>query len=366
MSITHIVLTGGPCAGKTTMLSRMTREFSDRGYKVLVVPETATELILSGITVGSPNFTSKYFQHYVLEKQLHKEKLSVEAAKAMNQDKTLIVYDRGLMDGQAYVESTKDFDEVLESSNLTRVDAMSHYDAVIHLVTAAKGAEEAYTKANNAARIETVDEAGNADERTLAAWVGHPHLRVIDNSTGFEEKVQRAMKEVYSVLGEPVPVEIERKFLIKRPHVEVLELYGAVRSDIIQTYLLSEDGVECRVRQRGANGSYAFFYTEKREISGIERTERERKLTQREYLDMLLDADPSTHPLIKTRYCFVWESKYFELDIFPNDPDKALLEIELTDKSDEVTVPVFLEVLEEVTNNPMYRNRKISERLGKL
>ncbi|MDR1897621.1 MAG: ATP-binding protein, partial [Prevotellaceae bacterium] len=34
-NITKIVLTGGPCAGKTTALARIIEKFSDMGYLVL-------------------------------------------------------------------------------------------------------------------------------------------------------------------------------------------------------------------------------------------------------------------------------------------------------------------------------------------
>lgn len=43
------VLTGGPCSGKTTALSIIEQQLSKRGYYVLVVPESATELINSGL-----------------------------------------------------------------------------------------------------------------------------------------------------------------------------------------------------------------------------------------------------------------------------------------------------------------------------
>ena len=49
MQITKIVITGGPCAGKTTGMGKIQREFSKRGYTVLFVPETATELITGGV-----------------------------------------------------------------------------------------------------------------------------------------------------------------------------------------------------------------------------------------------------------------------------------------------------------------------------
>ena len=49
MEITKIVITGGPCAGKTTAMNRIQGEFTKLGYTVLFVPETATELITGGV-----------------------------------------------------------------------------------------------------------------------------------------------------------------------------------------------------------------------------------------------------------------------------------------------------------------------------
>ena len=48
-NVKKIVLTGGPCAGKTTALTWINNYFSNRGYNVLFVPETATELISNGV-----------------------------------------------------------------------------------------------------------------------------------------------------------------------------------------------------------------------------------------------------------------------------------------------------------------------------
>ena len=50
--IVKIVLTGGPAAGKTTLISRVLKEFKQEdGWKVITIPETATELI-SGFGIG--------------------------------------------------------------------------------------------------------------------------------------------------------------------------------------------------------------------------------------------------------------------------------------------------------------------------
>ena len=65
--IFNFVLTGGPCGGKSTAINKIYQDLSERGYKVLIVPETATELINSGITV---NFVgSVRFQEILFYKQ---------------------------------------------------------------------------------------------------------------------------------------------------------------------------------------------------------------------------------------------------------------------------------------------------------
>jgi hypothetical protein len=50
------------------------------------------------------------------------------------------------------------------------------YTAVLHLVTAANGAEPFYTLENNETRLESAEEARRLDDRVLRAWVGHPRL----------------------------------------------------------------------------------------------------------------------------------------------------------------------------------------------
>ena len=55
---------------------------------------------------------------------------------------------------------------------------------MLHLVTAARGAEAHYTTANNSSRTETAEEARLMDDKTLQAWSGHPCLRVARNAEG--------------------------------------------------------------------------------------------------------------------------------------------------------------------------------------
>ena len=354
-----IVITGGPCAGKTTGMSWIQNEFTKRGYKVLFVPETATELITGGVTPRDCG-TNLDYQMCQMRLQLEKERIFEIAAKTMPSEKTLIVCDRGAIDNRAYM-TDQEFAQILEALGTDEVQLRDSYDAVFHLVTVAKGAEEVYTLDNNPARTETPEQARALDDKLISAWTGHPHLRVIDNSTGFEDKLKRLVSEICSFLGEPEPMEIERKFLIEYPDLGWLEsLPNCRKVDIIQTYLTAKEGEELRVRQRGENGSYIYYKTFKRRISDTTRIEVEQRLSQKEYLQLLMEADPTKRPIRKTRYCLTYDNQYFEIDIYPLWQDKAIAEIELTEENTEIRFPMELNVIKEVTADPSYQNAALA------
>ncbi len=360
MDITKIVITGGPCGGKSTAMSWIQSFFSKKGYTVLFVPETATELITGGVAPWTCGTNADY-QKCQMELQLTKEKLFAQAARTMDAEKILIVCDRGAMDNKAYMTELE-FAGVLASVGRREVELRDSYDAVFHLVTAAKGASQFYTTANNAARKEGVEEAAVLDDKLLSAWTGHPHLRVIDNAMEFEDKMKRLIREISAFLGEPQPYEIERKFLIRYPDIAALEkLPNCQRVEICQTYLRTTDGEESRVRQRGMDGSYVYTQTAKRKLTDMKRIEVERTLTQEEYLRLLMDADPDYRPIRKTRYCLTYENQYFEIDVYPFWQDQAILEIELSDEADDVRIPQQIQVIREVTGDPSYKNHALAK-----
>lgn len=364
-----IVITGGPCAGKTEIMSYLTQKLEDRGYKVIIVPESATELILNGIR-PSPEISMEEFQNFVLDLQLKKEDIFSQVYKYHNNDKTIMFCDRGVFDACAYVDMYPTFENMLKARNLSVADVYNRYDAVIHMVTAAKGAEKFYQwndpskedTGNNAARRESPEEAREKDQKTMNSWVGHPHLRVIDNSTDFKGKVKRAIDEVFSLIGEPVAKEIERKFLIQKPSQTVLDGLGCVsKTNIIQTYLRSQGLSERRVRQRGTPVTgYNFYYTEKSDLGHGTRTENERKISVDEYVALLAEADTALHQISKTRYCFVYDNHYFELDIYPFSEKYAILEIELNDINERFNLPP-LNIVKDVTDDEKYKNHSLAK-----
>lgn len=359
MEISKIVITGGPCAGKSTAMSWIQNAFTQMGYTVLFVPETATELITGGVAPWTCGTNADY-QKCQLKLQIEKENVFEQAAHTMNAEKILIVCDRGTLDNKAYMNEIE-FAETLQFIGSNEVELRDNYDAVFHLVTAAKGAEEFYTTANNSARTETVEEAATLDDKLISAWTGHPHLRVIDNTSSFEDKMKKLITEISSFLGEPEPYEIERKYLIEYPDIKWLESNPSCqRIEIIQTYLNSSNDEEIRVRQRGIDGNYIYFQTTKRKVSDMKRVEIEKRLSQAEYLKLLMDADTTKKQIRKTRYCLTYENQYFEIDVYPFWDDKAIAEIELSNENQTIIFPKQIKVIKEVTDDDSYKNASLA------
>ncbi|MBQ3888016.1 MAG: AAA family ATPase [Clostridia bacterium] len=358
--ILKIVITGGPCGGKSTAMSRMQSHFTELGYRILFVSETATELIKGGVSPWTCG-TNKDYQLCQIQLQRAKERVFEQAAASMPEEKILIVCDRGAIDSKAYMEA-EDFYSVLKTIGTTEIELRDSYDAVFHLVTAAKGAKQFYTTANNSARTETPEQAARIDDKIIAAWTGHPHMRVIDNAGDFDIKMKKLLHEISVFLGEPEPYEVERKFLIEYPDIALLQsLENCQRVEIIQTYLTSKDGEEVRVRQRGCDGSYIYFKTIKRRISGLKCVEIEDRLSKDEYLALLMSADTSKRQIRKDRYCLTYRNQYFEIDVYPFWTDKAIAEIELSNETDPIFFPDYIKVIKEVTEDLSYKNSALAK-----
>lgn len=358
-SITRIVLTGGPAAGKTTLISRILKEFrQEDGWKVITIPETATELISGfGIRPFGNCVSMEDFQYFVIEDQLHKERLALKGAEMVPEDKVLIIYDRAVLDDKAYI-SDAHFAKTLAHFGKTEQEVLSGYDAVLHLVTCAKGAEFAYNY-GNAARYETVEVAREKDDLTLRAWSTHPAVYVIDNSVNFEDKIDRAIAQIYRIIGQAAPELGKKKYLVAMPDCASLEkLLGAAPAEMMQTYLVPvRQDTERRIRQQKNGSGYLYFYTEKRIAPDGTRWVTEKPISEKEYVAYLMEADVSLHSVIKQKYSFTYEKRRMELDVYPFCSDKAIL---FAYGADSGRLPPEIKILKDVTGEAEYKNRALA------
>ena len=354
MELTKIVITGGPSAGKTTAMSWIQNAFTKLGYTVLFIPETATEFISGGVAPWTCG-TNLEYQKVQMRLQLEKERLFEQAARTMRAGKILLVCDRGAIDNKAYMND-EEFAAVLEDIGMTEQELKLRYAAVFHLVTAAKGAEEFYTYANNAARYESVSQAVVMDDRLIEAWKGHPRHCVIDNSVELREKLRNLIARIAAFLGVDPPANYERKFLIAMPDLEeIVKTYGARRVEIEQAYLpTAVEGEQLRLR-KWVEDDHAIYYKTRRRLVNGSRLEVEERLTQKVYTHLLEDSG-AVPPLRKLRYSLSYQKQLFQLDVYPFWADQAVLKIEVDEKGGEVVIPPELRVLREVTGERAYKD----------
>jgi len=199
--VAKIVLTGGPCAGKTTTISRIEEHLTNKGYHVLVLNECATEMIKGGIRPFGENAVSVYdFQNEILNLQLYKEKRYKDIINKLPENsKCIILSDRGVIDNKAYLGQEL-FDKLLDENNVKENELIKEYDLVIHMITVASDLENRYSNSNNTARFEDAMEAIDLDKRTSDAWRNHHNLKMVPVCELFEEKVSQVLLYVDELL----------------------------------------------------------------------------------------------------------------------------------------------------------------------
>lgn len=364
-----LVLTGGPCSGKTTGQARLSTFFENMGWKVFRVPETATHLLSGGVEFNKlDEETVEMFQEDLLLCMLQTEETFFRLAhmcKERGQD-CLVICDRGTMDASAYM-SPKSWNRVLERNSLNAVDLRDNrYDQVVHLVTAAIGAEDFYNTEDNPMRSEGLELAVKRDQATGEAWVGHPYLEVIDNSTDFETKLKRLIATVCLKVGVEIGDRLAHmskkvKFLVVNMPMDVMfPSYQDFR--VVHKYLISANPkIQLRVRKRGQDKTFSYQYTIRKTESNDQSVELRRQITRREYKNYEAQRDMTHEKVKKKRRCFLWRNFYFQLDEY-EQPCKGLLLLETytTLDSSEVKLPPFLEVIKDVTNDFAYSMYNLS------
>ena len=351
-----IVLTGGPCAGKTTALVKIMEHFSSIGYKVFIIPELPTLFLQAGMDYLTDNKDLFYEgEKATLEMQIALEDKFLQMAKSVKQP-VLIVCDRGTMDISAYMNPVL-WNQIISDAKMNNEMLRSRYDAVLHLVSAADGAEQFYTTATNNKRTEGIELARILDKKVIQAWSEYPHLRVINNHEDFETKLERVLQEISDVLEIPRQAVEERKYIIRLKD----NIPEAIVSEITQTYLTSEPYSEVRLRRRILNGLTVNVHTTKKILSNNEQVETERQIDNNLYESLLRQADPYRQPIHKMRETFIWKGQFFELDTFI-DPYKGLqiLETKGILKHEDIIFPPFIEIIEDITGITKYYNYNLA------
>lgn len=160
-----------------------------------------------------------------------------------------------------------------------------------------------------------------------------------------------------------IPLEIERKYLIAYPDLVWLECHPALEKNaIIQTYLVSPEGEERRVRKCREGSTVTYYHTVKRKVTDVTREELETVISEDEYDTFLIQADPAKRPLQKTRYRLPYNDLYIEIDVYPFWDDQAIAEVELPREDVPVCFPPEIRVIREVTGEKAFKNSELAKK----
>lgn len=141
----------------------------------------------------------------------------------------------------------------------------NRYNQIIHMVSAANGAEDFYSTEDHVCRSEGVELARELDYNAAAAWVGHPYFDVIDNSQDFESKICRMIECVCQKLGIDTGDRLRAssrkvKFLVKPPLPPDSEFPPFQDFDVVHNYLQGNTPkLQARLRKRGQKGLSFLF-----------------------------------------------------------------------------------------------------------
>ena len=111
----RIVLTGGPCGGKTTALSTLRDHLSRRGFHVILVPEAATHAF-EAIGGYDPEWAGTKshaeVQAAICKFQIAQEQLFRSLALQQRRKPVVMLCDRGTMDGAVFCND-EEWEQVL-------------------------------------------------------------------------------------------------------------------------------------------------------------------------------------------------------------------------------------------------------------
>jgi len=397
-----LVLTGGPCAGKSTALATVKSFLQSRGFFVATVSESATFLHNNGVAFYPKE--PLMFQIAVTSTQRDHEVRIMEFCKQMAQRENcnaIVLCDRGIQDGRSYC-TLQEWQTVLETVGLppNENQIRSLYDGVFHLVTAADGAQRFYTKTHQGKQIrhEEPEQAIALDRKLQKAWNGHPYHHIIRNKGTFDDKLKHLLKSICKLLAIPQTRRQAKKFILKSmpQSFPAVGLNNMSTSRFIKTYITmagSKNPMKSSsfkpkvmfVRERTQQGldiidndrDFEFrSYTLKIiSMEGSQQIESVRSISKREYKDYLRFADPSRHVIHQNRIQFSFQSRFYEVveyldsDLSLSELDgKPLLLLNIRQSEDdpaEITledVPDFLDAHEDVTNNKRYSAHYLSKK----
>lgn len=200
LDIKKIVITGGPCAGKSSIVTSLKKEFGD---SIITIPESATLLLAGGFPLPGKDLDLSDDWQYSFQKSVYQLQRSLEEVYALMAQKKgvkLILCDNGLPSAAAYMPGG-----LTEFINLFGVDLSKEFESyhtIIHLETVAIAYPERYGCYNNENRYTSRENAIKHDNLIKDIWSEHHNRFILNSELALEDKILTIRKMVERLLME--------------------------------------------------------------------------------------------------------------------------------------------------------------------
>ena len=184
-----ILITGGACAGKTTVLNVVKNYLEEKECNVKIIEEVPTKLINESIT---PEKIGKMdFQELIIKTQIENEK---------NCDfDGVIIFDGSPIDSMKFI-NREEFDKFVKKYNTNFEEIINGYDGIIFLETIAKEYPELYSNENNKARLTDVEAAVARNDKLFNIYNNNSKVYLIKTDKDIEVKMKKIIEVVRSII----------------------------------------------------------------------------------------------------------------------------------------------------------------------
>lgn len=200
LNVYRVLLTGAPYGGKSSTMEWICNEYKKRGFRVICVKESATE-VLKMIEGATPPYTREFhetFQRCVAVNQILRERVAEAVAEIKHTStrtnycefvetedmNVIIVVDRSIMDGKIFYEG--DFNSILGelscdvNLNTFREDGLPGFDCILHLESLSMvGIYKEETSDTETCRIHSAQESWGMDRRFTELFSTHTNYKFI-------------------------------------------------------------------------------------------------------------------------------------------------------------------------------------------